>query len=442
VAIGDKRRHNVLVVSSAVVSMIMSLALAPQQAGGPAPVGVVRPVFAGAAVRGPLPPDAADAVEAVRLELARLFVERGTRVVVPVAEVVTEQRKSRAIAALDERLTAATSSFKHRDYAEARSFAIEALQIFESSLAYSDEDDGWARYRELLLLVADAQLNARDPQACDETLGQLLVVEPDFQPKPGQLTTAMLARLEVVKDNQRATPRTMLEVKSRPPGAKVLVDGRRAGRAPVAVEVLPGIHYVTLDDNGKIHTERKVVGADGGRVTARLGAPEAPAAQTLLRQLHNPISKRDFTELSSDVADVTFSALIVPWGTSQQVLIARVRDGELDAVVGTRLPLKAGPRERALFQLVDAAMTRLTDGWTGDVADDPATLRAAFLQGAGDRDAVVVDEARGPNVPLLVGGIIGGVAVAAGVAVGAWVVVGAELRKDEGFIYAVDVSGL
>lgn len=416
--------------------MVMSLALAPEQ---PAKTAVARPVFAGAAVRGTVEPDA---VDAIRLELARLFTERGTKVVVPVADVVTEQKKVRAIAEVDERLDAAAKAFKSNDYGEARGFAIEALQIFESNLAYTDDDAGWARYRELLLLVADAQLNARDSAACDETLGQLLVIEPDYQPKKGQITAGLLARLDLVKDNQRSTPRTTLEVKSRPPGAKVLVDGRRAGRAPVAVEVLPGIHYVLLDDNGKIHTERIVVGADGGRVTARLGVSEAPAAQALLRQLKDPTTKRDFTELSNDVADVTLSALIVPWGKSQQVLIARVRDGELDAVVGTRLPLKAGPRERALFQLVDAAMTRAADGWTGDVADDPATLRAAFLQGAGDKNAVVADDAGEVNVPLIVGGIVGGVAVAAGVAIGAVVFVGAELRKDEGFIYAVDTSGL
>ena len=61
-AIGDKRRHYAPVVSSVVLSMIMSLALAPPEAVGAAPVGVVRPVFAGAAVRGQLPPEAADAV--------------------------------------------------------------------------------------------------------------------------------------------------------------------------------------------------------------------------------------------------------------------------------------------------------------------------------------------------------------------------------------------
>ena len=39
-------------------------------------------------------------------------------------------------------------------------------------------------------------------------LAQLLVIEPDYQPKKGQITAGLLARLDLVKDNQRSTPRT------------------------------------------------------------------------------------------------------------------------------------------------------------------------------------------------------------------------------------------
>jgi hypothetical protein len=398
-----------------------------------------RPVFAGVATRGAA--DAA-AVELVRVELARLCAERGVKVVVPIAVAVTEQKKARALAELDERLDAAAVAFKRRDWGEARTAAVEALAIFEEKLAYTDDDAGWARYRELLLLVADAQLSASDRTAADETLAQLLIIDPDHQPTKAvaaRLSAGLLERLALVKDAQRATPRTTLEVKSRPPGARVLVDGRSAGRAPVAVEVLPGIHYVLVDDEGRLHTERVVVGPDGARVTARLGSPEAEAAARLMTLLKEPLGKRDFTEAAADVADVTLAALVVPWGPTVQVIIARVTDGELDAVFGVRLPRQEGPRETALFQLVDAALTRSKDAWVG-AGDDPASLRQALLQGVGDPGAKVVDEDEPLNIPLLVGGIVGGVVVVAGAATGTLLFLQSEAQKDEGFRYVVDTS--
>lgn len=422
-------------MSASALTLCLALAAAA------APAEPARPVFAGVAARGAVE---AAAVEQVRLELARLFAERGVKVVVPVAEAVTAQKKTRALAELDERLDAATVAFKRRDWAEARTAAVEALAIFEEQLAYTDDDAGWSRYRELLLLVADAQLSADDRAAADETLTQLLVVEPDYTPAKktaAALSTALLARLDLVKDAWRATPRVALEVKSRPPGARVLVDGRSAGRAPVAVEVVPGIHYVLVDDNGRLHTERVVVGADGARVTARLGSPEAETAQRLVRRLKDPMPKRDFTEAAADVADVTLTAVVQPWGPTVQVLVARVTDGALDAVVGTRLPRRQGPREKALFQLVDASLTKAKDTWVG-ADDDVASLRPAFLQGAGDPTATVKDDGDDLNVPLLVGGIVGGVVVVAGLAAGVVVIVQGEAKKDEGFSYVVDTSGL
>jgi hypothetical protein len=397
-----------------------------------------RPVFAGVATRGTVDPTA---VEAIRLELARLFSEQGVKVVVPVAEAVSEKRKARAIAELDERLDAAAKAFQRNDYAEGSTAAVEALAIFEEALAYTDDDAGWARYRELLLLVGEAQLNARDTEALAETLGQLLVIEPDYKPQKKQITTALLTQLDLVKDNQRATPQVILELKSRPPGANVLVDGRRAGRAPVAVEVLPGIHYVRLEDSaGKAATERVVVGPDGGRVTARLGSPEAAAAKDLTRLLRDPMTKRDFIEAASDVADITLAVVVSPWGPTQQVVVARVTNGELDAVIGTRLPLREGPRERALFQLVEGAMKKPADAWVGGVDDAEGLLRPEFLQGAGDPNATVKTEDEPMSIPLLIGGIIGGTAVVAGVAFGVFTVVTNEQRKDEGFVYTVDTS--
>ncbi|EFX60041.1 hypothetical protein DAPPUDRAFT_125714, partial [Daphnia pulex] len=342
--------------------------------------------------------------------------------------------------AFSQRVDDASASFAQAEYGEARTAAVDALQLFEKSLAYSDSDDAWARYRQLLVVVAEAQLGAKDVPAADVSLSQVLAVDPDYAPSEPDASAVLVARVAALRQAQKRARPAVLEVLSRPPGARVLVDGRAAGRAPVAVDVSPGIHYVLVDDEGRTYSERVVVGADGARVSARLGSPQAETAALLTRALREPITKREFTNLARDVADITFVVVVVPYGPTEQVLCARVTRGQLDAVVGTRLPLKDGPREKAMFALVDAAMTRSNDGWVG-VDDNVALLRTEFLQGAGNPKAVFT-ESDAPNVPLIVGGIAGGVVVVVGVGLGVLNFLGNEQKKDTGFTYGIDVSGL
>ncbi|HEY1100592.1 MAG TPA: PEGA domain-containing protein, partial [Myxococcota bacterium] len=250
----------------------------------------------------------------------------------------------------------------------------------------------------------------------------------------------VLERIVALRAAMKAQGLPVLEVQSKPAGAKVLIDGQAAGRAPVAVDVPAGIHYVLLDDNGRIHTERIVVPAGGARVAAQLGSPEGASAATLTRRLRDPVVKQEFTELAAAVADVTVSCTIAPWGKTEQVVCARVTAGALDAVIGTRLPLRDGPREKALFALVDAAVRRPDDAWVL-VDDNVGLIRQEFLQGAGDPDAVVVEESEAP-VLAIVGGIAGGVAVVVGAGIGVLLYLDNENKKDTGFTYGVDISGL
>lgn len=427
--------------SSAVLVGAYAFAAAAQ-AAGPAPTA--PPVFAGIAVRGAV---AADEATAVADELRRLFAERGAHVIVQAARTVVEQRQQRDLGAMDARLDDAARALAAGDAETAREDVKEAIRMFEEALAFAEDDAAWARYREALLLQATVLWKLRDKLGADGALLQLLAVEPEWKPKRGTLPADLLARIELVRDDARSTPTATLEVKSRPAGARVLIDGRRAGRAPVAVDVAPGIHYVLVEDAGRIHRERVVVAEAGARVSARLGSPEMEAAAALVRQLRAPATpKRQLLELAWDVADVTVVAVVLPWGGGSQVVCARVVEGELAAVVGAIVPRAEAPRAQALFTVVDAALTRAKDAWVGKDAArlDAALLRDTLLQGQGDIDAAIADDGGGggPSIPLIVGGVVGAAAVVGGIALGVVTWLGAEDEKERGFRYAVDGSGL
>ena len=59
-----------------------------------------------------------------------------------------------------------------------------------------------------------------------------------------------------------------------------------------------------------------------------------------------------------------------------------------------------------------------------------------------NKNAKAADEPEEANLPLVIGGIAGGVVVAAGIAAGVVFIVQGELQKDEGFTYVIDTSGL
>ncbi|MDP2344294.1 MAG: PEGA domain-containing protein [Deltaproteobacteria bacterium] len=412
--------------------MLLALAMCVAGVSGSDP-----PVFAGVAVRGAVKD--ADVVQ-VTEQLRQVFGARGARVVTPVERKATLERERRVLKDLDERLDDAARAAADDDWNVAREVLQDALALFEEHLAFTEDDAAWARYREMLILQSTALLKVKDKAGADRALLQLLAVEPDWRPQKGVTPVDVAARFDIVRDESRSTPPVSLEVKSRPAGAKVLVDGRRAGRAPVAVEVPPGVHYVIVEESGRVHRQRVVVTESGGRVSARLGSPELEASLRLTSQLRKPETRKaDLLELAYDVADVAVVAVVLPYGQSVQVVCARVTDGELDAVVGAPLPRGEGAREKVVFNLVEAALTQKADGWVG-TGDPAVTLRPLLLTGVGD--ATINDAPEPAPVGLIIGGVAGGLAVVAAIGLGVGLVIQNEGNKDKGFTYGVDASAL
>lgn len=84
----------------------------------------------------------------------------------------------------------------------------------------------------------------------DEAEGQfrqLIALDNAFDPPEGMLQPAHREALERARRQLLSGNPTEVKIASEPAGATVIVDGRKAGKAPVAVPLYPGRHFVRLE---------------------------------------------------------------------------------------------------------------------------------------------------------------------------------------------------
>jgi PEGA domain len=245
-----------------------------------------------------------------------------------------------------------------------------------------------------------------------------------------------------VKGQLAAAPRASLEIKSRPPGARVVVDGRRRGKAPMVLEDLsPGAHYVLMDSPDGRHTERVELDDEGARVLAKVGGKKRANAKEVLALVEKPVGAKQLVDIASEAGDDVVVAVLLPAGKNLDVICGRIADGEVKSVLG----ITAGPlendRETAAFLLAEGIREQKKDRWLDtDSTRNAGELREQLFTGKGS--TVIEEEGDGPSPALIAVGIIGGVGVATALGVGVALFAVREARKDEGFTWSVDGSRL
>lgn len=399
-----------------------------------------EPVFLGAAARGSLDPAAA---RLFRASLERALARHG----VPILDTAggTDEDARPALAEAAAHLDEAMAAYGDGDAVAVLEATDAALRSFERGPAFTEDDAAWDLYRDALSLRALVLLEQKRGREADDALRALLVVMPRYAPRRDRAPPELVRHVEDVKDELRSLPPTMLEVLSRPAGATVIVDGRRRGRAPLLVEdLVPGAHFVAVEGQSGRHAERVVIGDEGARVTAKLGSRRGTAAREVVTALSAPITAPAFVEAVGAVDDDALVAVILQAGRKIEVIGARVTSGEVHVVCGVRAENNDNDRERATFVLVEGLLERKADAWLDEAArdgDDPATLRPRLFSGLGS--TVADDEEAAPISPAAIAvGVIGGIVAVAALGTGIGVVVSRELKKDEGFTWSVDASGL
>lgn len=395
------------------------------------------PVYLGSAAREGV--SAADR-EAFDALLVRALQKQG----IPVLDTssAAKDTAARARQTAREALEDASAAYADEDWRAVLDLTAKAFKAYENGPAYSDAAKDADLVRDILALRALAALSTKKRDIAHDSMRKLLVLQPKYAPNKKKAPRALLRLVDDVRDELRATPAATLEVKSRPPGARVVVDGKRRGKAPVVIEDLsPGTHYVALDSSDGQHTERVELAEEGARVLAKVGGKKRANAREVLALVEKPVGAAELVSAAGDAGDDVVVAVLLPAGKNVDLVAGRIKDGEVRCVLG----ITAGPleneRETAAFLLAEGIREQKKDRWLEEGSTrDPGELRQQLFSGKGS--TVVEEEGEGVSPALIAVGVIGGVAAVTLLGVGVAVFAVRESRKDQGFTWSADASRL
>lgn len=395
------------------------------------------PVYVGAAARGGLPPETA---QATRAALEQAVARHGVKVLDTraAAEDDTAGSLAKVRAALDD----AAAAYSENNLADCLAYADDALAAFERGPAFTEDSKAWAVFRDVHAMRALAAVELKRTAAADAAIAALLAVQPSWSPNRARAPKALMRRVDEVIDEQRSLPPLALQVESKPNGATVVLDGKRHGKTPLVIEGLaPGVHYL-LVTSGRGRFVKKVELADeDALVTAKLGGGrKGAAARDVTLLLEQPLGANKLVEAVSDVDDDALVVVLLPAGKKVEAIGARITRGEVAVVVGARMDDTESDRERATYELIEGLLEREKDAWLDESAgDSPASLRPKLFGGTGTTEEAEQLEI---SPAVLASAIIGGVVVAVGVGAAITMVVTREVQKNENFTFAVDTSRL
>lgn len=395
------------------------------------------PVYVGAAARGGLDPEVA---QAFRAALEQAVARHGVKVLDTRGAASEGETGSiaKARAALDD----AAAAWSENRLQECLAYADDALAEFERGPAFTDDAKAWGLFRDIHSMRALAAVELKRTAAADEAIAALLAAQPSWSPNRARVPKPLLKRIDDVADEMRSLPPVALQVESKPNGAVVTVDGKRYGKTPMVVEGLtPGVHYLQVTHARGRFVQRIELGDDDAQVTAKLGSGrKGAAAREVTRLLEAPLGAGKLVEAVSEVDDDALLVVLLPAGKQVEVIGARITEGEVAVVAGVRSPNNENDRERATYEMIEGLLERQRDAWLDEQAgDDPKTLRPKLFGGTG---TTVEEEAVELSPAVLASAIIGGAVVALGVGAAVVFVVSREVQKNDNFTFAVDTSGL
>lgn len=132
-----------------------------------------------------------------------------------------------------------------------------------------DDEETFARWTRAMLRLARFELNLGREEAARRTIERLVRAAPDLEPDPAEHPPRLLGELSRARAALAAAPQGALLVSTSAPGARVFVDGREVGEAPLELAVARGRHRVS-GLHGELRVGPLAVEVGDGRQELRL----------------------------------------------------------------------------------------------------------------------------------------------------------------------------
>ena len=213
----------------------------------------------------------------VRLVEALLNREEGMLAWVP-AQPVDPQMVSEGSQAARRLVEQAREAYKKFDHQK-------SLELLEKSTrelvrGCGGADDELLRSRFLLTGLNHFMRDNRDEAKL--AFSRLAAVDPAWHPEEGKLAPKIVALFNSARTDCLDRPRALLSLEGIPRGARVELDGRKAGELPLVVDdLLPGEHCVQLTVPGYSDWIKKINVPPGAKIYLRAALFPRPALRVL-----------------------------------------------------------------------------------------------------------------------------------------------------------------
>ncbi|MFO0724468.1 MAG: PEGA domain-containing protein [Myxococcota bacterium] len=270
----------------------------------------------------------------------------------------------------------------HGRYDAAKERLEQAVLLFESELLATSDH---SVLHDALLAEAEALMEGGQRQQAKTMLRRLAALKPAVVPTTKTHSPGFVELWEEAKKSLGPVGR--LAITSDPPGAEIILDGNKEGKAPLELKVLPGTHAVAV-----VHRDLVVLGtaqvASGKRTEFKVSR-KGPADE-LRRDVLDVAARR--------IGEGAVAEHVVKLGTmaaAEEVLIATVREEDGGLVL-------ALARHGSNGRVVRAAVGKHTlAGADGEAGFQLGPLLDALYRKGGGADGAVVEGDRATPYPGL-----------------------------------------
>lgn len=326
-------------------------------------------------------------------------------------EVQSEERTALPLGGLPKALTDAErllASGRFDYFQVAFDRAERALTAAEADLmAVPPTDRRWEALREVYALQAVIAGKLNRQAEADAYVRRILRVEPNYRPDPRSYPPSFSQVVERLRTELKAAPVEQLTVRTRPEGVPVFVDGKRVGKSPATMNVVPSEYRVEAAFSERKSIPRRV--RVGGPTEVELdygfeGAVAVDQGPCMLAEGGREDRLAMLVRLASLFgARAIIAVREVEPGGGERYLLATVIEGGSELREGKVKLFASGPAPGSMDKLAEFLTT-------GEVAPGVEPLRGAAAtrtEPAGAVTTVSTDAAPTGRSPLKIAGWAG-----------------------------------